>query len=178
MFGHNLAGRNPQVRVSESELRGHHSNDSERLAVGRELLPDYVWVGGKATLPEALADEGDSSAAKTLFIGLKNAAKHCLDAQHGEQGSGGHQPGHALGPVSSGEAEAFFPVGRQAFEDLVSISPIQEVGSGDGFLAMALKVALKDDDDPIRIGEGKRTKQDCVDHTEDHAVRPDAQSQH
>jgi hypothetical protein len=109
---------------------------------------------------------------------LKNPAKHWLDAQHGEQGSSGHQPGHALGPVSSGEAEAFFPVRRQAFEDLVSISPIQEVGSGDGFLAVPLKVALKDDDDPIRIREGKRTKQDCVDHTEDHAVRPDAQSKH
>jgi hypothetical protein len=92
-------------------------------------LADDLRVCAKAALPKALAYECYSAAAKAVLVSLKSAAKHGFDAKHREQIGGGHQTGHTLRSVSSGEAKTLFAIRRNVFEDLILISPIQEVAA-------------------------------------------------
>ena len=67
-------------------------------------------------------------------------------------------------------------------EDVVLGLPVVIVGGRDAEVLASREDVLgrgvRDDDDPLRLGEGKRLEQDRVDDAENGRVRPDAQGEH
>ena len=96
----------PQLDVHRPvERRRHDADDCERPTIHRNRLADCPLVAGQATLPEAVAEDGDVVLA-VFFVGEERAAAIGRDAERGEKVCARDGRPHALGRVTASDDRA------------------------------------------------------------------------
>ena len=75
--------RNPESDIALEELKSgrHHANHGVFFVVEENILPDNVARAAEASLPQSMAEDGDSICAGLILIRQKNAAEGGLHAQ-------------------------------------------------------------------------------------------------
>src|SRR5262249_6823257 len=67
------------------EALGHYANDRETLAINFDVLAENVGIGGKASLPQAVAQDDFLIFARFFFLGKERAAEFRLHADQAEE---------------------------------------------------------------------------------------------
>ena len=112
-----------------------------------------------------------------LVIRLEQPAECRVDPQHRKEIGGDEESADALRIVGAGEARVPPAERREPLEAVRLLPPVEEVGGGDGLFGVAdvAMIGLRDDREPIDVGEGEGVEDQRVDDAEDGGVGAETQ---
>lgn len=168
-------------RIGETELeggkegRGHDADDLVGLAIEANGAGEDVGVGGKAGLPEFVAEDDHRSGAGGVFAGREVAAEEGGDAECGEEVGGGAVGEEAFGGTGFGEVDALEAIAGDGREGLVEALVIEEVGGRDRTAGVIFRFDERDQSVGVGVREG--AEDDGVDDAEDGGIDADAEGE-
>ncbi len=168
--------RKVDVADGEQELRGHHADHGEGLAVQRERAADHLGVAAEAALPESVRQHHDLLVARDVVRGTEGAPERRRDPQHVEEVGGDAQPRDPLRVLVAVQVPAPVREARDALERAGAVAVVAELGQREG-IAVGRGVAGVDPVEPLRLGEGQRLEQHRVQDAVERRVGADPERQ-
>ncbi len=157
-------------------FRGNDADDRERPRIDPHGLADHPLVAAEVAPPELLAQHHDRCRARLVFPLAEETPVEGLDAQEVEQ-IRSHL--HALNPlgVAALEHDVRGPaVDDRKADEILGLRRIVDDVHRRGRVAVSL-LRESNANQPVRLREWRRLKQDVVDDGEDRRVRADAEGQ-
>src|SRR5262249_13401729 len=159
--------------------RGHDANDLDCAIAELELFSQGGTDGSEVSLREAVAENDYGVAAGLAFVLREESAEfrfHTQDVEEARIGDGRDQQPRLV----AADAETAAAEYGHRFEDIILLAPIEVIrrrnresfhaGKGYG------RRDVKDRHDGVRIGEGKRAQENCVNNAENGRIRADSQA--
>ncbi len=161
----------------EHEPGGHDADDLVRPAVDPHGAPDDVGPGGKAAVPERVADH-DHVVARSIFVSGERAPELRRYAEHRKQAVRDAQAEHLFGLGFAGEVEGENLPDRHSLEGTVLPLPVFPVRlRHDVHVGGIVSVRFPRHDEPFRLGKRERTQVEVVDDAEQRRVASDPDRQ-
>ena len=165
-----------QPEVAKIEVRLQDPNDHIGIAAQRDGLTDDRGIGGKAPLPEAVAENNHFVAARQILRAREGAPAIGLCAEEAEV-TGAHLCRlQLLRDSASGQVHHAGPECGDVLENAGLFAPMLELG-GRGGGSGALRGSVHQQDQPFRVGERGGLQQHRVDDREDRRIRSDSQGE-
>src|SRR5581483_12477128 len=103
----------------QREVRCHHADYRKALIVQDERLPDDIWVGTEAALPEAVTEDDRRRLALLILFRQEDAAKQRLRVEEREERRRDARAFDVFGGATACEVEAAAERRRDMLEDMV-----------------------------------------------------------
>src|SRR5580704_272113 len=163
-----------------ANVRGAGSGNPENgieFAAHAELSADNAGIAAEMVAPEFVVEDDHVIITGEGVVGNEMTAESDLGAEEEVEPAGGYAAGlDLLGPVGSGNGEAFAGPAVEGVEDLGLLLPVEEVAGGSA-VALAAFVVRPDHDDAVAIDIGERGKEDGVEEAKDGGGGADAQGE-
>ena len=159
-----------------TKIRGNHAHHGVAHSVERQGFSERVRRRGEFPFPESAADERHRLCAHLVLLGAKQAARHGVHAQHGEEIRGDHFRFHALGLAHARQVVIVLAKGRHRGERALVAHPVEKIGIGDGRVRKLFGLGI-DGDQAIRLPVGERIEQHAIHHGKQRGIRADAERQ-
>jgi hypothetical protein len=173
--------RPPRLHAGVERLdpAGHHADHGVRLPVEAQMAADRRRVAAEDPPPQCVAQE-DHLLVPDLTLGVgEGPAQGGTNGHHAEKGRShirhadpGGKPVQAEGEAAVIEERLVLERGDRA-QAVIVVGDARDRTVGD----TRLRVAVAHQDDPVRLGNRKRTEEDVVDHGEEGGVCPDTQGE-
>ena len=168
---------------SKIEAPGQHSNDGGLNAVHVEGLADDFWIGVELRLPPGVSEEDDGRSAVERVFWPEDATHGGLHAEQLKEigddvdaGGGNGSAGADTEAEIVGRRESV--VAGHILEGMVIHTEFVVRVGGEGSAGdAAFGGWRRDPHQPVRITEGQRAQQQCIDDAEDGCVGADAEGQ-
>lgn len=156
------------------------SGDAENgveFAAHAELGADDVGIAAEMVAPEFVVEDDDLFVAGEGVVGNQMAAEDDFRAEEEVEPAGGDAAGlDLLGPVGSGDGEAFAGPAVDGVEEGGLLLPVEEVAGGSA-VALAGFVVGPEHDDAVAIDVGERGEEDGIEEAEDSGGGANAQGE-
>src|SRR5262245_9820842 len=167
-----------KLRPAELKAGRHNPDHGVGLAVQRDRLIENVRIAAEAALPESITEHHDPVVTRLIVVLNKRSSVKRVDTKHGKEPRCHSRSREPLGFGAAAVVVGRAPDRCDFFEYLVLVTPVDEVRRRHRELRPAfLEVVLAHDNQPIRIRERQRAKQNRIDGAEHRAVRSDAERQ-
>ena len=156
-----------------------HADHFMRHGVDQDRPPEDAVVAAKSPLPETMADDHTAVTPRGLFGRGERATERRLHPERVEEIGGDTKAGDALGFLAGREVH-LPPVERsQLIEDIGLFLPVGEVGWRHRLLLVEgeLRPSLRNEHEPVDVGDRERPEDQRVDHLEDRRVGAEPERQ-
>ncbi len=148
------------------------AHDFEGLALDLDRAADDGGVAAKPAPPQRIADDDALVLSANFIRRHEHAAERRLHAEDTEKIGGHVKAADALRVVSGGEVDVPPLEGRQPFERVCLLSPVEEVGGRHALVSAGgiVQRSLGDDRESIHLGKVERMQDERVDDRKDGGI--------